>query len=188
MTQEHAQVETPIGTFRASADDGVVYRAAFVEDVGERRDGCGVHDALAAYFAGDLHALEQIAVGAHGTAFQNAVWAALREIPVGTTASYGEIAERIGAPRAARAVGFANAANPIGLIVPCHRVVRTGGALGGYGFGVDRKRWLLAHEAPARGLLEQPADRPAAGRGSVRPERPGTSQVGAPTLVAFQRS
>ena len=86
----------------------------------------------------------------------------------GSTISYGELAARVGAPGAARAVGTANATNPICLVIPCHRVVRTGGALGGYGFGVDRKRWLLAHEARPDGLFGQPAE---PGSQLVRPRR-----------------
>jgi len=71
----------------------------------------------------------------------------LREIPAGSTISYGELARRVGRPSASRAVGMANAANPVTLIVPCHRVVRSGGALGGYAYGTDYKRWLLNHES-----------------------------------------
>jgi len=89
--------------------------------------------------------------GARGTAFQHAVWDQLRKIRVGTTISYGEMARRVGRPTASRAVGMANATNPIALIVPCHRVIRTGGALGGYGFGLDYKRWLLDHERAGAG-------------------------------------
>ena len=81
------------------------------------------------------------------------MWKELREIRAGSTISYGELAARVGAPGAARAVGTANATNPICLVIPCHRVVRAGGALGGYGFGVDRKRWLLGHEARPDGLF-----------------------------------
>jgi len=84
-----------------------------------------------------------------GTAFQRDVWKHLREIRAGTPISYGELARRVGRPQAQRAVGMANAANPVALIVPCHRVIRTGGALGGYGFGLGYKRWLLDHESNA---------------------------------------
>jgi methylated-DNA-[protein]-cysteine S-methyltransferase len=114
-----------------------------------QRDRFGVADVMDAYFAGDVDAIDSLQVGARGTPFQQAVWAQLRLIPVGTTISYGEMARRVGRPSAQRAVGMANGSNPIALIVPCHRVIRTGGALGGYGFGLDHKRWLLAHEAPA---------------------------------------
>ncbi len=158
MTREQAQVETPIGVFRATVVDGAVQTAGFL--VGgrrpapdARRDSAGVRDKLAAYFAGDCDALDTIAVVPEGTLFKQLVWKALREVHAGETISYGELAARVGAPGAARAVGTANATNPICLIIPCHRVVRTGGALGGYGFGVDRKRWLLAHEAKPGGLF-----------------------------------
>ena len=148
MTQELAQVKTPIGAFRAVVGDGIVRTAGFVKTNGVRRDSSGVHDVLAAYFAGDVDALDAFAVAPQGTAFKQRVWKALREVPAGKTVSYGELAARVGAPGAARAVGTANATNPICLIIPCHRVIRTGGALGGYGFGLERKRWLIAHEAP----------------------------------------
>ena len=87
--------------------------------------------AFRAYFAGDLRALDPLPVATNGTAFQRAVWAALRTIPVGTTMSYGEFAQRIGQPRAIRAVGLANGSNPIGVIVPCHRVIGADGSLTG---------------------------------------------------------
>ena len=110
-----------------------------------------IRRALEAYFDGELHALESLAVEAEGTAFQKKVWAALWRIPVGRTWSYGELARRIGQPGAARAVGAANGANPISLAIPCHRVIATGGGLGGYGGGLERKRWLRRHEG-ASGL------------------------------------
>jgi methylated-DNA-[protein]-cysteine S-methyltransferase len=102
--------------------------------------------ALDAYFAGDTRALDGIACATAGTPFQRKVWAALRDIPAGHTESYGELATRIGHPTAVRAVGLANGANPIGLIVPCHRVIGADGSLTGYGGGLERKRWLLEHE------------------------------------------
>lgn len=98
------------------------------------------------YFAGDMAALDEISVDAVGTPFQHAVWSALRGIEPGATASYADVARVIGRPRATRAVGLANGANPVCVIVPCHRVIASGGGLGGYGGGLDRKRWLLAHE------------------------------------------
>jgi methylated-DNA-[protein]-cysteine S-methyltransferase len=110
---------------------------------------------LAAYFQGEVGALDGLVVGARGTPFQQEVWRQLRAIPVGTTISYGELARRVGRPKAPRAVGMANASNPIALIVPCHRVIRTGGALGGYAFGLDYKRWLLAHEARELTLVDE---------------------------------
>lgn len=108
-----------------------------------------VRDAVAAYFAGELRALEGLAVETGGTMFQRAVWAALREIPAGETRSYKQLAAAIGRPRAVRAVGLANGANPVGVIVPCHRVVGANGTLTGYAGGLERKRWLLAHEVSA---------------------------------------
>jgi O-6-methylguanine DNA methyltransferase len=103
--------------------------------------------ALERYFDGDVAAIDALACGARGTEFQRAVWDALRAIPAGTTTSYGALAARLGAPNAARAVGLANNKNPIGLVVPCHRVVGADGSLTGYAGGLDRKRWLLDHEA-----------------------------------------
>ena len=105
-----------------------------------------VRDGLAAYFAGDLAALRTIPWTIGGTAFQHQVWQALVEIPLGETTSYAHLARQVGRPAAVRAVGAANGANPIAIVVPCHRVIGTGGALTGYGGGVERKRWLLAHE------------------------------------------
>ncbi len=156
MTREQAQVETAIGVFRAVVVDGTVRTARFVGARGAARaarDSAGVRDALTAYFTGDVDALDAIEVAPEGTLFKQLVWKALREVHAGSTISYGELAARVGAPGAARAVGTANATNPICLIIPCHRVIRTGGALGGYGGGLDRKRWLLAHEARPGGLF-----------------------------------
>lgn len=103
-----------------------------------------------------------------GTAFQLEVWRALREIPIGETATYAEIARRIGAPRAVRAVGAACGKNPVAVVVPCHRVLRGDGALGGYRWGVDRKRDLLAREAAAR---NERGDHASPGRSSTIPKR-----------------
>jgi len=105
--------------------------------------------AVTAYFEGELEALDSLETAARGTDFQRTVWDALRTIPVGTTISYGTLAARIGKASAVRAVGLANGANPIALVVPCHRVIGADGSLTGYGGGLDRKRWLLAHESPA---------------------------------------
>jgi len=106
-----------------------------------------VADPLDAYFAGRLEAIDAILVKTGGTAFQRAVWSALRRIPVGQTTSYGALAAAIDRPRAVRAVGLANGSNPIGVVVPCHRVIGANGSLTGYAGGLERKRWLLAHEA-----------------------------------------
>ena len=103
--------------------------------------------ALEAYFSGAINALGKVRWATAGTGFQREVWAALGEIPAGSTTNYGALAARLGRPAAARAVGAANGANPVGIVVPCHRVLGANGALTGYGGGVARKRWLLAHEA-----------------------------------------
>ena len=102
--------------------------------------------ALEAYFAGDLRAIDKIPVAGAGTPFQRDVWAALRHIPAGATLSYGALAAKIGRPKAVRAVGLANGANPIAIFVPCHRVIGADASLTGYGGGLERKRWLLNHE------------------------------------------
>ena len=102
--------------------------------------------AMKNYFAGELGAIDNLPVKTAGTPFQRSVWSALREIPRGATESYGKLAERIGRPTAVRAVGLANGSNPIGIVVPCHRVIGANGSLTGYGGGMERKRWLLEHE------------------------------------------
>jgi methylated-DNA-[protein]-cysteine S-methyltransferase len=103
--------------------------------------------ALRDYFEGDVEAIDTLPVETGGTTFQRTVWRALREIACGTTASYATLAERIGRPTAVRAVGLANGSNPVGIVVPCHRVIGSNGSLTGYGGGIERKRWLLAHES-----------------------------------------
>lgn len=172
MTTEIAQLTTPVGAFRASIEDGVIRTASFVPPGAgpDLRDGAGVHDALRAYFDGDVAALDVLTVDGEGTAFQRSVWKCLRAIPPGETRSYGELAAAVGMPTAARAVGMANATNPIALIVPCHRVIRTGGAIGGYAFGIEVKRWLLDHEW----------------RATHDGEAPGEAWAGAPDAVTGQ--
>lgn len=113
-----------------------------------------VDAALGAYFRGALDAIDGIEVATGGTVFQRRVWAELRTIPCGTTISYRELAARIGSPAAIRAVGLANGANPVGIVVPCHRVIGSNGTLTGYGGGIGRKRWLLLHEGVARAGLD----------------------------------
>ena len=103
--------------------------------------------ALQAYFQGELSALESVPVAMGGTEFQRQVWTGLRQIPAGTTFSYGQLAHQLGRAQASRAVGAANGANPIGIVVPCHRVIGANGSLTGYGGGMARKQWLLQHEA-----------------------------------------
>jgi methylated-DNA-[protein]-cysteine S-methyltransferase len=160
------RVETPIGVALVATDEDGYLRAFDWSDYEPRQlklvaryngdvpmeEGAApakTREALTAYFDGELHALEGIPWRTCGTAFQLSCWRALGEIPVGTTASYGEQAARIGRPKAVRAVGLANGANPIGLVVPCHRVIGANGTLTGYGGGLHRKRWLLRHERAA---------------------------------------
>jgi len=102
--------------------------------------------ALAAYFDGELTAMNDLPVHQHGGPFRQAAWKVMREIEPGTTITYADLAARAGSPLAARAAGSACAINLIAPIVPCHRVLRGGGALGGYAYGLSRKQWLLAHE------------------------------------------
>jgi methylated-DNA-[protein]-cysteine S-methyltransferase len=103
-------------------------------------------DRLAAYFDGTTSAVDEIPVATAGTPFQRAIWNALRDIPSGSTTTYGRLAARIGRPNACRAVGAANGANPVVIVIPCHRVIGSDDRLTGYGGGMERKRWLLAHE------------------------------------------
>jgi methylated-DNA-[protein]-cysteine S-methyltransferase len=125
----------------------------------EGADPAGVAGPLAAYLAGAPDALDALQVDPGGTPFQRAVWAALRRIPAGEVRSYAAVAREIGAPAATRAVGAACGRNPIALVVPCHRAIGSDGGLRGYAFGLERKRWLLAHEAGPE-LRLAAADRP----------------------------
>lgn len=105
-----------------------------------------IRKALADYFAGDIPRLKEIPWATAGTDFQRGVWKALTTIPAGSTLSYSQLAGQIGSPKAIRAVGLANGSNPVGVVVPCHRVIGSDGSLTGYGGGIERKRWLLKHE------------------------------------------
>jgi methylated-DNA-[protein]-cysteine S-methyltransferase len=116
----------------------------------QRARDSGARRALDAYFAGDLQAVDALPAAAAGTDFQREVWRALRTISAGDTTTYGALAARIGRPSAARAVGMANGGNPIAIVVPCHRVIGANAALTGYAGGLQRKSWLLAHEANHR--------------------------------------
>ncbi len=113
-----------------------------------------VRDQLEAYFAGELTEFDVSLDLDKATPFRRSVWSALLEIPYGETVSYGELAGRLGVPTAARAVGAANGSNPISIIVPCHRVIGSGGDLTGYAGGLERKRYLLRHEADVSGRLQ----------------------------------
>jgi methylated-DNA-[protein]-cysteine S-methyltransferase len=110
------------------------------------RDPGGLTKAMRSYFKGDIAVIDTLPVETTGTPFQSSVWKALRKIRRGTTISYAELALRIGNPRAVRAAGLANGQNPIGIVVPCHRVIGSNGTLTGYGGGLPRKKWLLEHE------------------------------------------
>lgn len=127
------------------------YHGVDLESLVETPPPESVRAALAQYFEGRLSAIEALAVGAAGSAFQRGVWIALRAIPAGTTTTYGRLAEALGRPTACRAVGMANAVNPVAIVVPCHRVVGADGSLTGYGGGIERKRWLLDHERRSAG-------------------------------------
>ena len=157
-----SRIETPIGPLVLLAREGILLMLEF-EDAEARveremtarfrgethqqaDDPFGLVSRLRAYFAGDLPAINGIDVDGGGTEFQRRVWAELALIPCGVTLSYGELARRLGDPKAVRAVGTANGRNPISIVVPCHRVIGSDGSLTGYGGGVDRKRWLLVHE------------------------------------------
>ena len=158
-------LDTPIGVLRIVTDGAGALRAVGWLDLEERlqRDlrrqyGAGgfrleadratsaVSRSIRRYFAGELSAIDALPVETGGTPFQRTVWRALRGIACGTTVTYSELAARIGRPAAARAAGAANGANPVGVVVPCHRVVGADGSLTAYGGGLERKAWLLRHE------------------------------------------
>jgi len=164
------RLDTPIGRALLLTDDDGALRVFDWEDHEDRmrvllrrhygevalapgRAPDAVRLPLERYFAGDLPALGEISWRTQGTPFQRTVWKALTDIPVGETLSYGALAVRIGKASAVRAVGLANGANPVSVVVPCHRVIGSDGSLTGYGGGLERKRWLLAHEG-ARGASE----------------------------------
>jgi O-6-methylguanine DNA methyltransferase len=117
------------------------------EAAGPGRLSPALRGAFDRYFGGELDALEAVAVDTGGPEFHRRVWGALRGIPVGATTTYGALARQLGKPTASRAVGTANGANPVAIVVPCHRVIGANGALTGYAGGLEMKRWLLEHEA-----------------------------------------
>jgi len=159
------RIDTPLGELLIVADEDGNMRSTVWADYETRlqpslelhygkngftlqpgRHPSGLTEALRRYFAGDLTAIDTLPVQTAGTAFQREVWHALRGIPCGPTVSYATLAGRIGRPNAVRAVGLANGSNPVGIVVPCHRVIGSDGSLTGYGGGIERKRWLLRHE------------------------------------------
>jgi methylated-DNA-[protein]-cysteine S-methyltransferase len=156
---EHA---TPLGRMRIATSERNLVAMAFLDSWPrverhlsrviareEWREGAPpptVTEKLDAYLAGELEALDSISVVAAGTCFQRRVWAAIREVPAGSLLSYSELAAAAGSPNAVRAAGTACGANPIWLVIPCHRILRRDGDLGDYGGGLERKQWLINHE------------------------------------------
>jgi methylated-DNA-[protein]-cysteine S-methyltransferase len=167
-------IETPTGRMRVVTDDQERLRAVDWDDCETRMHGLlrryygldatmlgdvphrshAAH-ALVAYFEGEFEAVADLTTEMKGTPFQRSVWSALRRIPAGRTMSYSALAAAIGQPRAVRAVGLANGANPIAIVVPCHRVIGANASLTGYGGGLHRKRWLLAHERGEQPLFDE---------------------------------
>ena len=166
MTLIGTTVETPFGDMSLIGTNECLHVASFTSDLDDlrerradilplaehllvtavRRGDTSAAAALRDYFAGDVGALANVTVSQPGGPFHARAWATMREVPPGTTVSYAELAARAGAPRAVRAAGSACARNAICLFVPCHRIVRSDGSLGGYYYGLDTKRRLLEHE------------------------------------------
>ncbi len=159
MTIRTTTMDSPVGVLTLTADSGRLtgvamdgQRHAAAPPERARRDDAWFTDVVAQlqeYFAGGRHAFD-IPIQLEGTDFQRRVWTQLAEIPYGETVSYRDIASGVGDPKACRAVGLANGRNPVAIVVPCHRVIGADGRLTGYGGGLDRKRWLLEHEASHR--------------------------------------
>jgi methylated-DNA-[protein]-cysteine S-methyltransferase len=157
MTIDATTLTTPVGELSLLARDDVIVAAGFApvvtmaarmpdEPLVVRRDLGRLSAAVAAYFDGDLRGLDDLPVAQPGGDFHQAAWKVMREVAPGETITYAELASRAGNPNAVRAAGSACARNLIAPIVPCHRIVRTGGALGGYYYGLPTKQWLLTHE------------------------------------------
>ncbi|WP_437808730.1 methylated-DNA--[protein]-cysteine S-methyltransferase [Sorangium sp. So ce1078] len=174
------EVESPLGAMLLAAGGGAVHALEFADRAPRLRaslearygavtlrsaaDPHGFSGRLRAYWRGDLGALSGLPVEPGGTPFQRRVWAEVQRIPPSATRSYGEVAALLGQPSASRAVGLANGRNPVCLIIPCHRVVGARGDLTGYAGGIERKRWLLAHEAAVPAHEQARGERPMAGR------------------------
>ncbi len=159
------KIATPLGPLWILCDEQFHLRAVEWEEHSERmvqlldihyraegyqrvasKDPNGLSSKMKAYFDGDLSIIDTLSSATAGTPFQREVWQALRSIPCGHVMHYGELAEQLGRPGAARAVGAANGSNPVSIVVPCHRVIGRNGTLTGYAGGVQRKEWLLRHE------------------------------------------
>ncbi len=167
MLLHYDEVSSPIGRILFASDGGALcaldyegYESRMARLIARHfgtvefqraSDPLGMKRLLENYFSGDLHVFDTLPVRTHGSAFQEAVWRALRTIPAGETRSYSKLAARIHHPQAARAVGHANSLNPVAIIVPCHRVTGASGALTGYAGGLERKQWLLRHEGALSG-------------------------------------
>src|SRR5579864_1094036 len=165
MLLHYDEFESPIGRILFASDGQAICMLDFsgyedrMKTLLQRRFGAcefkpgsdplNLKGLLAAYFGGDLHALDGLPVRTNGSEFQEQVWRSLREIPVGETWTYGQLAAHVNRPQAARAVGHANSLNPVAIVVPCHRVIGASSALTGYAGGLERKRWLLDHERAA---------------------------------------
>jgi methylated-DNA-[protein]-cysteine S-methyltransferase len=163
------QMKTPLGDLMLLSDEFGSLRAVKWIDQGDRmrlllarqyrsteiamesrRNPFGLTSALESYFSGDVESIQSLPVSPEGTLFQQKVWRSLRLIPPGETLSYGSLARKLDMSAAVRAVGRANGANPIGIVIPCHRVIGADGSLTGYGGGLERKQWLLHHERKHR--------------------------------------
>jgi len=157
-----ATIPTPTGPFTIIASDEAVFASGWTDDserlramigtalrpdeLTERKDLGPFTRAVKDYNAGDLTAIDAVPVSVASTPFHERAWAELRLIPAGEPETYGQLAARCDSPSAVRAAGTACGRNPAALFVPCHRIVRTGGGLGGFGYGLPVKRWLLDHE------------------------------------------
>ena len=159
-----ASTSTPVGTLNLIADgelllganlssfralkDGLdpIYRGVEIKEV---KKIPVISDLISDYFDGDLSAINGIKVSQPGGSFSQAAWKAMRRVRAGRVLSYADLAKNAGSPKAVRAAGSACAKNAIVLVVPCHRIVKTGGALGNYAYGIDKKEWLLRHEGLA---------------------------------------
>ena len=180
-TLAYSELDTPIGSLLLAGETDALCLVSFpidryrnVDRSGWTRDDAALAEPrrqLQAYFAGELTDFD-LPLRFLGTDFQNQVWQALTEIPYGETTNYGAIAARIGRPPASRAVGAANGANHLPIIVPCHRVVGSTGALTGFGGGLPTKRYLLAHERKVAGVADATSAPPGSGvpRGRSSPD------------------
>ncbi len=161
MTLLSTSAKTPIGTLHLICDEHVLLGATFsgiqaaiasleATDASQKISSVKsipiVSDLIASYFDGDVQAINAITVRQPGPSFSQAAWKAMRKVKPGNTLSYADLADRAGSPAAVRAAGSACAKNAVVIVVPCHRIVKTGGALGNYAYGLDAKEWLLRHE------------------------------------------